>query len=57
VQIALIIFVSGYFINRTLRPIRLVQEKIKEAENGDPTIDFAINRNDEIGALTQDFNL
>mgnify|MGYP001382667432 CR=1 FL=1 len=56
VQIALVIFVSGYFINRTIRPIRLVQEKIKEAESGDLTIDFTINRNDEIGALTQNFN-
>ena len=34
----------------------LFKKKIKEAESGDLTIDFTINRNDEIGALTQNFN-
>lgn len=55
VQIVLVILVSGYFINRTVRPIRTVQEKMTEVGNGDLTTGLVINRNDEIGALARDF--
>lgn len=55
IQIALVIIVSSYFINRTLLPVKIVRKKMNEVSNGDLTTSLAIQTNDEIGTLATDF--
>lgn len=56
VQIILVILVSAWFINRTIKPIKVVQKKMREVSEGNLTTEMDINTKDEIEELAFDVN-
>lgn len=56
VQFILVILVSAWFINRTIKPIKVVQKKMREVSEGNLTTEMDINTKDEIEELAFDVN-
>jgi methyl-accepting chemotaxis protein len=56
VIIILAVGVSIYSSRKITKPIQVLQEKMKQVEDGDLTVQFDHHRKDEIGQLSQSFN-
>lgn len=56
VILAIIFVSSGFFFHRLLRPIKQLNEGVKQISKGNLDIKLNINSNDEVGKLAQAFN-
>lgn len=56
IPLIFVIVMSFFFINKIIRPIRTVSEKLIEINNGDLTVRLDVNSNDEIGVLANNLN-
>lgn len=54
--LVLVMIVTTLFVNRIVRPIRLVSSKVKEVSDGDLSVVIELDSKDEIGVLAGDFN-
>lgn len=56
ISVAVFIFVSRYFANRTSEPIARIKDKMELVTQGDLTVRAEVENNDEFGEIANSFN-